>query len=389
MLAESTKTAGIGRKRAAWRRLLVAVPVVTAVIAAVAVAEMVLRHRALSIRASDHLEAGMTVYDPRLGWVLAPYWHGAHSNCDFAVEYRTNGQGFRNDSPDPAELHRPYTAVFGDSFTFGFGVGDDQTFVARLNAATDGPEVFVNYGVPGYSTDQQVLLCERVLEKWRPSSVLLIVYLGNDLLDNPLAYPLQVELPKPLFVLQNGDLVLSNTPVPRTRKQGRDPGLALREAVLGEETGESLASKSALLSALSERLGPPRRHTDFSLRLADEVQLFARLVERLESDCRRCGAELTLVLLGGRSTIEKPESLSGQYQEYFRSAVADWAAHAQLRVVDVVLRMRREFDDQRWYFPHDGHLTPQGHGYVADVLIEEQNAAKEEGLRRPGLASRR
>src|SRR5690606_31285854 len=102
------------------------------------------------IETSDRLDRGLTLYDPNLGWALAPGWRGRHRHHDYDVGYSTNALAFRG----AAEAARAPAALWlGDSFTFGFGVDDGETFVDRLDAAHAGGLRHVNLGVPGYSTD--------------------------------------------------------------------------------------------------------------------------------------------------------------------------------------------------------------------------------------------
>jgi len=77
---------------------------------------------------SDQMEPGMIQYDKILGWKLKPYWSGKHYNYD--VRYTTNKQGFRG--RETAKKGRSY-AVIGDSFTFGIGVENEETFVSLLD----------------------------------------------------------------------------------------------------------------------------------------------------------------------------------------------------------------------------------------------------------------
>src|SRR5690606_6379921 len=97
---------------------------------------------------------------------------------------------------------------------------EGETFVDLLNTGggSDGVQ-FSNFGVPGYSTDQQLLLLDKI-SGYRPESLVWTVYLGNDLLDNRYPFPLQAEYAKPLFRLENERLVLYNSPVPRQAKSG-------------------------------------------------------------------------------------------------------------------------------------------------------------------------
>ena len=86
------------------------------------------------------------------------------------------------------------------------------------------------------------------------------------------------------------------------------------------------------------------------------------------------GAELVIALLPGSSYINHPESLSARYQEYLRNqVVAGLGERPDINVIDLAtaMRMAANKTSQPWYFPSEGHLTPQGHQYVA-LLISEK-----------------
>jgi hypothetical protein len=76
-------------------------------------------------------------------------------------------------------------------------------------------------------------------------------------------------------------------------------------------------------------------------------------------------------ILAGRSYVGEPGSLSAHYQEYFRSAVSQAAQARSLAVLDLaaVMRAQNSTATATWFFPHDGHLTPSGHRFVADQII--------------------
>ena len=192
--------------------------------------EVALGYLRSRIQTSDHMDPGMMRYEPTLGWRLSPGWTGTHVNHDFEVTYSINRLGFRGRS----DLTQPgrRVAVFGDSFTFGLGVDDGETLVAALNQAAGGAAAAFNFAAPGYATDQQVLLAERVLSRVRVSDVVLVAYLGNDLIDNMLAFPVQGPRGKPYFQLKPDGLVLRNTPVPRAPKSGVDLGVTYTTVVL-------------------------------------------------------------------------------------------------------------------------------------------------------------
>ena len=161
--------------------------------------EFVLRYQDRLIAHSEHMEPGLIRYNADLGWQLTPGWSGVHHHYDYDVEYDIDASGFRVDPHAGKTGSR--VAVLGDSFTFGLGVANDETFVSRLNAGSDDRRQYLNLGVPGYSTDQELLLLRKTGKALKPDSVLLVVYLANDLFDNNRPFPLQADHAKPYYRL--------------------------------------------------------------------------------------------------------------------------------------------------------------------------------------------
>jgi hypothetical protein len=107
--------------------------------------------------------------DPRLRFENHPgssqelvYFDAA--GAERSVIARINSQGFRG--PEVALDKHPRTlriACIGDSHTFGYGVGDSETWPAVLQELLDGGETglrveVLNFGVQGYDTQQEVVL---------------------------------------------------------------------------------------------------------------------------------------------------------------------------------------------------------------------------------------
>jgi len=109
------------------------------------------------------------------------------ASSHFDVVYDIDASGFRIDPLAGKTGSR--VAVLGDSFTFGLGVANGETFVSRLNAGSDDGRHYLNLGVPGYSTDQELLLLKKTGNALKPDIVLLVVYLANDLFDNNRSFP--------------------------------------------------------------------------------------------------------------------------------------------------------------------------------------------------------
>ena len=304
------------------------------------------------------MDPGMFRYEPTLGWELAPDWAGRHWRREYDVAYRVNRLGFRADTRFADDRSGPLVAVVGDSFTFGLGVGDDETFVHALDAGLRPGGCAANFAVPGTSTDQQALLLERRLVHFRPAVVVVVVYLANDLIDILRAYPVQAANAKPFFALGPAGLELRNVPVPQQRQPVDDARAALRHAILGEAEhhGDAADRPAAIEAGLDASL-----------------TLFEAIVDRMAGACEPAGAELVLALLAGRSHLERPRSLSAQYQEHARARILAWAEGQALPVIDLAGALRERAAGARtgWYFRRDGHLTPAGHQVVAELLLSE------------------
>jgi hypothetical protein len=357
-------------KRLAFR--LIVVLLVSAL--GLAVAELVLRWRQAAIQGSDRLDPGFIRYDPRLGWRLTPGWQGAHRHHDFAVRYAINESGYRADPAQPRNRCGRLIAVVGDSFTFGLGVNDGETFVSRLNR--DGTNTFLNLSIPGFSTDQQALLLEDELPRVRPDAVWLAVYVGNDLLDNQFARPIQLNAAKPHFVLTTNGLALKNVPVPIAPNTERQPPPDLATVVLGESApedgwGARVARRFALGRRARDVLLPtPDYGVTFEARFRGANDVFDAILARLQQTCAQAQADLRVLVLAGRSCVEEPQSLSAQYQRFFARHVLTVCDKRGIAAHDLVTMLQSEFakNGARLFYPNDGHLNPLGHAVIHQAL---------------------
>lgn len=323
---------------------------------------------------SQSMEPGLIRYHSQLGWSLSPGWTGQHSHYDYQATYTIGADGFRAQTANALDTDAKQYAVFGDSFTFGLGVEDDQTFVSLLNASGAGS--FRNFATPGTSTDQQLLLLRQVLPDDSLDGVLLVVYLPNDLLDNTLAYPLQAEQAKPYFRLSGSELVLANSPVPLVPKPALLRSTTLSSLVLEGFPVEEESFGGSSIGRLVSTAFLGRQYDEAELRpilernLAPALELFDALIAEVARETRRSGQSLQVALLPGRDAMVNTGGISHHYQEYLRQTLLDIFDRRGIDAVDLMTRLAAEPGDRirQMYFPNDGHLTPAGHGYVADVL---------------------
>ena len=186
--------------------------------------------------------------DPELGWrgrADLDAWCAGPTLDLVAFEYavRTDAQGYRTPrSLDQASPHARIL-ILGDSIAWGWGVAAEDTFAQHLQVAVGERASVHGLGVPGYGTDQQLLLLERVAPALRPTHVVL-AYTLNDAEGN--AATEQYGLPKPALVARGGAWTWTNRPVAEPWPDGWAGPL--------DSWSLRLRSRSALL----QLLGRPR-----------------------------------------------------------------------------------------------------------------------------------
>jgi GDSL-like Lipase/Acylhydrolase family len=180
--------------------------------------------------------------DDRLIYTLRP-------NLDLRfvrANVRTNQCGMRSPEKPPGVFR---IALLGDSFAFGWGVEQGQTFAQRLednlNAAARGKRRFevLNFGVPGYSTFQEVALFENKALLFQPDAVIV--------------YFVQNDFGMPFFVrdLSGGNGILSSLEFVRLGRRLLDPkGMDEKIRKLGLDPNTALERLAAVTKQHGIRL---------------------------------------------------------------------------------------------------------------------------------------
>jgi hypothetical protein len=155
--------------------------------------------------------------DETRGWALTPGAEGWYRKEGRAY-VRVNSDGLRDREharQKPAGVVR--VALLGDSYAEALQVAQESAFwsVAEKHlrdscAGLAGREVeFVNFGVSGYGTAQELFTLRERAWAYEPDVVLLAVTTNNDLTDNTRALKGTDEIP--YFVLRGDELVLDDS----------------------------------------------------------------------------------------------------------------------------------------------------------------------------------
>lgn len=154
-----------------------------------------------------------TKYDPDLGWSNIP---GVDIQDMYGpgVSLKTNNQGFRSDHDFDESVPKGKIRIIcsGDSFTFGYGVDNEHTWCQQMISLDPRIET-VNMAQGGYGVDQAYLWYKRDGAILR-HDIQILAFITDDFFrmqrSNFLGYS------KPVIKMENGSLVVRNTPVPRT-----------------------------------------------------------------------------------------------------------------------------------------------------------------------------
>ena len=305
---------------------------------------------------------GLYQPDPPRRYRIAPGFHGSISNqVEFDTDVATNSFGLRGPEVGPKRGLR--ILALGDSFTFGVGAKQEETWPARLSEML-GAEV-LNAGAPGFGVPDAVAWYEAHGKQLDPDMVVLTVFLANDLQD---ASPDQ-----PKVAVVDGQLVVPGETGGLRRwlyyhshlfrllkssvlEGGLRTALGLREPWAVRE----LRSEFAMYSPnLPEELRAGAEATERAVARLEGKKVLAVLVPSLpQVDPARWNAVLAQLGLDARE--HDPLRPNRLFREMFER-------HG-IPVLDLTESFRKA--GRKIYYPIDQHLTPEGYELLARSVAE-------------------
>lgn len=258
----------------------------------------------------------------------------------------------------PAVEGNPELVFIGDSFTFGYGLADDETFVSIYCRARG--IACANLGLPGSGTLRQVERLEEFLRRhdWRPREVRLFVFAmsgsfsaGNDFVDN---YEREMRL--------------------RQAAAGVPPGDGADERPAGGMAERLIGLQSFLL-----------RHSNL-MRL---LKFYAGPMIKSMVVAEPGGERMAIALAGTRGALARLDELSraGGFayriylivpvQDLLRGTAADTLATLDGVAPKPAIPTAPAFAQSpaQYYFAFDGHLNPAGNRRLAEFLQEQDAGA--------------
>lgn len=317
-----------------------------------------------------HIDRAYNDADDELGFVRKPRisWRGYIKGADRFVDYRTDGNGFRNSSTEQAA-----DVVFiGDSFTEASEVNDDDIFVHRVETAT-GLSV-VNLGRSGYGPQQEFIVLQKYGLTYKPRFVVWQLFEGNDLLEaaNYAAWKKNPQFSKVSLV----DRYFEHSLVTRV----------LNKTSVAEDRGSAwFTMKYSDGSAARLPLNfyyDPSQPAKLPVAMAETNRVIGMGHQLSQSH----GIQLLLIyiptmihVMEPYVTFEREEDqnryLSGvanNGRQDFSVRVAELCAQVGCTFVDsfAALRQAAATDNRNLYIPRDEHLDVRGHEVIARLVTD-------------------
>lgn len=380
-------------------------------IVALGLAEIAVRVAAGPVPGPSHHQL-LCKHDPLLGWSKIPGAQRRYTTREYSIEENINSKGLR--APElpyekPAGVTR--ILVLGDSFTEGYTVEFDELFTEvvaeRINTPAGPRQQVINAGTGGYSTDQELLFFRSEGHKYRPDLVVLM-FVYNDVWYN--AKPEYGRGAKPAFELRDGELFLTNTPVPEPAAAA-----APTSEPLGNRIKGAISRRSALYrlvrdrvkndhrlhaaaiwlglveapSAGSVRRTVPEEWTVFQKTRSADVQhawtMTEALLLALREEVEAAGSSLLVVNVPTRFDLD--ESWWNLFKRKFGLPSDEWSPSAVteslralcarngIELFDLTPDFRKAIaagreQAQPLHFPNDGHWTPNGHRLAGELLAD-------------------
>ncbi len=306
------------------------------------------------------------VKDPLIGWKGKKNFTGRFKRPSFDAIIKQDSNGFRLHEFDHPEATKRII-VFGDSFTWGWGVGQGKVFTDRMNLEL--PDYWIiNRGINGSGTVMQYALFE---DEWReaigPDDTVTIAFFHNDFEDNATASKdrLYAKIDGDSIVLVPPQTETLTHPFWATIKTGSYfiNFLDYSLNVLKQNLKKNAMVRNAIFN------------TD-PLFLRDAQAITRHFLNRFQKDCRKRDARFIVVLIPdqyeiGEGNGETEERI--QYVKQNRAAFIEIANELGISYLDLqieFLEYKVQHPEATLSIPGDGHWSEEGHALAASVIAE-------------------
>ncbi|NQU25242.1 MAG: hypothetical protein HQ567_28490 [Candidatus Nealsonbacteria bacterium] len=301
-------------------------------------------------------------FDATLGHRGKPNFKGRFHQREFDVIVEHDKLGFRRQQyQNPREPGRSAVFVFGDSFTWGWGVGQGKVYTDRMSRLV--PDVHVrNFGLSGSGTTQQFRIFDTyVRQDLRPGDVVLLAFFRNDFTDNVFG-----RLPA---TIRDGQVRVPASQQP----WGHDLKNTLKDHSHLFNLAAYCVDRAKLQRKQARAENPAQKGRP--LPQDGPQSLIARhFLAEFQKACREKRARLVVAYIPGQTELDEAstdvqERL--QFDRVHRQAFFACAESLEIETIDLLphlLAVKQAEEFPRLTFANDEHWNEDGHAAAGEVL---------------------
>lgn len=349
--------------------------------------------------------------------IFPPNARQSFKSIEFAYEAHINRLGLRERDLAPKRPGVFRICALGDSYTYGWGVNAEQTWLRLLEEKlkAEGLEVeTINLGKPGSGPDFYSDLARRALPLLEPDLVIVGILMGNDIIATAPtgveADKLGVTLAESLYpnivralrrpAVPEGERTTEVPPQVSTAEDNvnwtRNTAQSFLEKMSAEERARYGQIDERVRTAFEAGLFNPYM-VDLALKSPETYQHTLRLDDPWIEQCIQAVSDHLRIIAEAASSVDAPtvvavlpdgpyvndHALQGIQRVGYKmppdavdsdgpdQAVRETASRAGLPVISATAAFKARRGEPGFYFELDGHMTPKGHALFAEAIAPE------------------
>ncbi len=305
--------------------------------------------------------------DDVLGYKLSENFKGVTQTREFKTDIDISSEGFRDYEHTKQNINGTYRILgLGDSFTFGFGVPFEETYLRilekKLNQSSSDKQQYeiIKTGIPGYCLLQEFLLLKEKGADYKPDLVLI----GFDINDH-------VDSIEPFDTVCNGFLI----------KRDSLQSLFLEERISIYKNFQSIYLIAKALKIIKNKISKNREaRILYNEQLRNEykqkaLSFTSQLLQEIREFCQQREIKILLVFIPHKSQVHPDICKPTLFSHYF-SGLDSFLEEACMENNIPYLNLLPSFESsakqgEQLYFNIDGHWNSNGHRLAAELIYDK------------------